>query len=280
MITVFHLSDFHIMRRRDSAENRNAQVLVDHLLTRYGHHAKHAMFAVMTGDLVHSITVEHYQNLRKLVLDPLRERFNVIVVPGNHDYARVGHFHHPTGPALFHEFAENRTYPLLEPSVEKVPAGEAKVRFVALDTADKEDEVFSANGILDEGQVYELRRILAHHKHEFLVLCMHHHPFNQNPFTAFREYRRFLRLIRHKRNVIVLFGHKHRSQPFFDREGVPLMLASSKVTRAKRGVLSFRVLRMNTRAEGFGRGLTGIEFHTEEIPAAPARRTRRRSSSR
>ncbi|MBN2311919.1 MAG: metallophosphoesterase [Candidatus Hydrogenedentes bacterium] len=270
MVTIIHLSDLHIRKGAERRDNRNAEHLVHYLVGRYGHRPRESTFVIVTGDLVHSITRRHYENLVATVLTPLQEKFRVLTVPGNHDYARMGHFFDPSGPPLFAEFVDGRRHPVVDDarSPDRYHRGQGCVRLIGLDTADKDDRVFLANGVLDERQVHKLKGLLAHHERDFLVVYLHHHPFNRNPFTAFRRYRRFLDTIQGKVNLI-LFGHKHVSAAFFDRCGVPLMLAAGKATQSHRGALSFRVIRLNTKVDGFGEGLRGVRFYTEEIPAAP-----------
>lgn len=267
IITVFHLSDFHVRRKYDTRCNQNVSRLVDHLLTRYGHLSRKSTYAVITGDMVNSITRTHYKNLKALALDPLRERFQVLAVPGNHDYGKVGHFFDIRGPNRFCEFVDNRVHPTVDPPPENVPAGESPVRFIGMDTADRDDRVFSANGIVDEAQLERLADILARFEREFVVVYCHHHPFNRNPFTAFRRYRQFLKTVAGKVNV-VLFGHKHTNAALFNRAEVPLMLAAGRSTKSNAGALSYRVLSLDTKAPDFGKGLNGVRFFIEEIPAA------------
>ena len=45
---------------------------------------------------------------------------------------------------------------------------------------------------------------------------------------------------------LMLFGHKHWSQAFFDHKGIPAMLASGKVTKPnRRNNLAFRVVEID-----------------------------------
>ncbi|MCP4638837.1 MAG: hypothetical protein GY851_00315 [bacterium] len=268
LITIIHLSDLHIHRKADAKDNRNARTLVREIVRRHGHVSKRNTYIVITGDLVDSITRPHYENLRRLVLDPLRrEHFKVLATPGNHDYARMGNSFRPEGPALFHEYVQPGQYPHVYPSDARVAPGTSEVRFIGLDTADKQEQVFLANGVIDERQLEEFRHLLETHKNEFIVVHFHHHPFIFNPAKAFRKYAQFMRAIRGRHNLVVLFGHHHRSRAFFGRAGIPLMLASNKVTRATRGVLSYRVVTLDRKAEGFGKGLTGVDVVTVEFSA-------------
>lgn len=269
LITIAHLSDMHIQKRAEAKYNRNAKVLVEHLVHTL---PKSNSYVVMTGDLVDSISREHYENLKRVVLDPLREaKLTILAAPGNHDYAIVGNRFRQWGPELFHEYVERGSYPLVYPPVDRVPPGESVVRFIGLDTADKHEQVFLATGILDDVQFREFSAALETFKNEFLVIFLHHHPFIFNPTKAFRKNRMFLDAVTRRPNVIVLFGHDHRSAAFFGRKGVQLMLASGRVTKPRRDVLAYRLIKLDRNAAGFGTGLNGVSIYTEEIPAAVRR---------
>ena len=65
-------------------------------------------------------------------------------------------------------------------------------------------------------------------------------------------------LIEHQVDI-VLFGHKHRSEAWFNYEGIKVMLASGKVTEPKGDALQFREIEI---------GKNGYVGHTVvEIPA-------------
>ena len=90
MIHLLHLSDLHIRSKQNRPENQNAISLVEEIIQRYQNEPQNKIVIILTGDLVDDGKVEQYRQLEKLVLKPLREKFIVLAVPGNHDYAQWG----------------------------------------------------------------------------------------------------------------------------------------------------------------------------------------------
>jgi 3',5'-cyclic AMP phosphodiesterase CpdA len=264
MITIIHLSDLHIHGKASKPDNQNAVCLVDYLLAKYGHMAKRETFVVLTGDLVDDAALKQYRNLKRVVLDRLGARFTLLAAPGNHDYAWKGNIFTPKGPKRFKAYVDSRQYPIVSP----VKLGdESKVIFVGVDTGDRADQVFFANGVLNAEQLAALTEVIDGAQGQFLIVYLHHHPFHHTHFTGFHGSEKFLELVRNKANL-VLFGHKHRSEAFFDWYDVPLMLASGKTTAPNGGALTFRVVQLDPGAENFGAGLNGLQFYTEEMPAS------------
>lgn len=261
-ITIVHLSDLHIHRSNRKAENRNAACLVKHLLQRFGDRAKERTVIALTGDLVDDGGEKQYTRLKDLVLAPLEEAFTVIPVPGNHDYAGRGWRFRKEAPELFKQYVSHHDFPHVY-NVDQVTV-------ISLDTGDRENNVFFANGSLYGEQLDKLGTLLRQYRERFIVVCMHHHPIHyRNWFTGFIHSEEFMRAV-YKRVNLVLFGHKHHSQPFFNNNGVPLMLASGRVTKPDRGVLMYRTIELDPNEEGFGSSSKGMAFHITELPAAAA----------
>ena len=219
---------------------------------------------VLTGDLVDDADPKQYRNLQKRVLEPLRQKFTVLAAPGNHDFAPGGFLIALNGPKHFKNYVHGDPFPTVK--AVKYPQGKP-VAFVGLDTGDPENRLALADGSVDKKQLNALVKALNKHKDAFVVTYLHHHPFYRKMGRAFERAEQFLQAIQDNVNL-VLFGHKHVSEVFYDRFGVPLMLASGKVTQASGDALAFRIVELDPTVKSFGTGLNGVRFFTEEIPAA------------
>jgi 3',5'-cyclic AMP phosphodiesterase CpdA len=242
MIRIIHLSDLHVRSRKTRPENENASVLAGHLVERYSG-SKKRNFVVITGDLVDDAKTIQYRHLERMILEKLRGKFTILAVPGNHDYARWGNHFDPRAPQRFRDRVIEipaHPNPAVTPSNED---GERRILFVGVDSADPGDVAFFANGIVDQAQRARLADVLKEPTYQdyFKVIYVHHHPFLRESFVSFQEAEPFLELIR-KKVDLVLFGHKHVHEPFFGRYGIPVMLASGKVTQPVGDALAFRVI--------------------------------------
>jgi len=271
MMKIIHLSDLHVRKNNDKKDSKNAIALAQHVKDQHESAPGIETLVVITGDLVHSTSDDHYTCLQQEVLTHLIPTFRCLIVPGNHDYSKVGCRLDPAGPGRFRELlkaAEYPTdYPTVYPQLEEVPAGRAKVRFIGVDTGDKRDKAPLANGIIDDDQLKKLGGFLRRCAREFVVVYLHHHPiYHKSLFTGFRESEDFCKVVKNRANLI-LFGHKHNRQSFYDRKGVPLMLASGKVSKPEGDALVYRVIELDTEADGFGKGRNGVRFYAQETPA-------------
>lgn len=244
MIRVIHLSDLHLHRSKDESDNRHAKVLTKYLLARFKGSAKSKTYIVMTGDLVDDSTAKQYGRLETDVLRPLSERFTILAAPGNHDYAHAGNLFDRAALKRFRErvgpYVKGTAYPCV--TVNKKEG----VVFIGLDSADMHNKKWFAEGVVGKEQRIALDAILDDpaHKDLFKIVYLHHHPFLRSLFVALREADELLRVLsKHPNRVdLLLFGHKHDSEVFFDRYRVPLMLASGKVTERTGDALAFRVV--------------------------------------
>ncbi len=259
MIRIIHLSDLHIRSKRSREENENAVALVNEIINRYKSEAKNKTIIIMTGDLVDDGKVAQYRQLENIVLKPLRSRFMVLPVPGNHDYAQWGNVFDSKAPARFDKYV--RKIPKYPDSLIDTLQGanERKVVFIGVDSGDRKDKVSFADGIVDEDQRKSVKATLTSTKYanHFKVLYIHHHPFQRDWFVSFHQASQFLDVVRRKVDLL-LFGHKHVHESFFSRYEIPTMLASGKVTKPLGDGLAFRVISLEK---------TGLpKIHTVEVP--------------
>lgn len=261
MVTVIHLSDLHIHKSSTNRDNLNARVLVNYLRERFHGAQKAKTYVALTGDNVDDSTAAQYSQLRRNVLLPLSEQVTLLIAPGNHDYAFAGFLFNEEAPKRFRDcirpFVASTKFPCVTANREE------KVLFVGLDSAGPFGQQFISEGVVAKGQRERLARHLADPQYEgyFKVVYLHHHPFLRSIGMALRESEELLRVL--SGNVdLVLFGHKHRSEAFFGRYRIPLMLASGKVTEPNGNALTFRVVCIEPGRHSI--------IHTEEIPAAGA----------
>lgn len=259
MVTIIHLSDLHIHGSDAKADNRNAKVIVKFLCEQFKARPKTKTYVVMTGDLVDDSTLKQYNRLRAGVLGPLSKHFTLLAAPGNHDYAYVGNLFNRGAPKRFRNclgpYVKSLDYPA-------VTVNNAEhVLFVGLDSADACDQQWFAEGVVGRQQREALANSLEDPKYRkhFKVVYLHHHPFVREPFMALRQSGELLKVLA-ERVDLVLFGHKHRSEVFFGRYRIPLMLASGKVTESRGDALAFRVVEIEPEKK--------MVVHTEEIPGA------------
>lgn len=261
MVRVIHLSDLHLHKSNGESDNRSAKALTEYLRAKFKGSPKSKTYIVMTGDLVDDSTAKQYRRLETDVLAPLSERFTILAAPGNHDYAYAGNLFASAALKRFRErvgpYVKGTVYPCV--TVNKKEG----VVFIGLDSADRYDKKWFAEGVVGEKQRTALDAHLDDpvHKGYFKIVYLHHHPFLRSLFVALREADELLRVLSKRPNRVdlVLFGHKHHSEVFFDRFRVPLMLASGKVTERVGDALAFRVVEIESRRI--------VKIRTEEIRA-------------
>lgn len=253
MLRIIHLSDLHIHKAKSKTDNKNAVALCRHLKARYAGDGKAATYVVLSGDLVDDADGRQYKNLQQQVLKPLMADFTVLSAPGNHDYALAGNIPRAKGPANFRKYVRDITFPYLD-----VDENEG-VAFIGLDSADPGDEKWFAEGVIGQPQLEALGDLLAQRKGDFTVIYLHHHPFDRHTFVALRDWREMLEVLEGKADL-VLFGHKHCNETFFDWYGIDLLAASGKVTEAAGNGLAYRVVEIDAKKI--------VNVRTEEIRAA------------
>jgi len=265
MLTVIHLSDLHVHKRKGDPDNKNAAWLVKHLIDRFGGQAKADTYVVLSGDLVDDGDLRQYRHLEAEVLRPLARRFTLLPAPGNHDYAWLGNLLKPKSVGLFDQFVVQANQKPVGPGRFPRVTEHARERalFVGLDSADPDGRVGCAEGIVDATQRKELAKVLRapQYKTFYRVVYLHHHPFDRGLAVKLNEVDKLLEVL--GRNAhLVLFGHKHQHGAFYGWHHVPLMLASGKVTEAASGnALTYRVLEISKGERQ--------RVYTEEVGRAP-----------
>lgn len=212
---------------------------------------------VITGDLADDATSEAgYRTACGYVELLKRGGFEVLVVPGNHDYGNgiklekefVGLF-----KKMF--YGRERTYPLLD-----IIDGTA---FIGLDSIGEElnwyDRLWS-EGELGNPQLRRLETILRSSEVlecEKRVIYLHHHPIDWQPLHHLKDSHKLYRIIRRAigDGVTVdalLYGHYHRGERRNGAWGVPRCYDAGTATMKPRSPFIsalpwFRVTRSSTR---------------------------------
>ena len=226
---ILHISDLHIGKEGLRVERwRQAEKLV-RLIRRYWGAADDRPLVLITGDVVDDGREAQFIEARR-ILEPLHNSgFQVVALPGNHDYGWNGAYAQEKRFKLFKKYLmgiENRvTYP-------DVPYADDRVALIALNSMRAETGFWDgllADGELGDDQLNELGELLttlrAERPKSFkIVVALHHHPFLFPDDTFFKHSKEwlghrlkdgadFMRLVGGRIDVL-LFGHEHRAVDF------------------------------------------------------------------
>ena len=235
MLKIIHISDLHVGAGSVWASERaNTIAIMEYILQRFS--AKDTII-VNTGDFVNSGHPEEYRICKLLAMDPL-QLFTVLTCPGNHDYNLTGLKYSVEAVTDFRKCINpNPFYPQVHVLAEE------KTVLIGLDSADPANKARLGRGFVGEEQLAKLEGLLTQYKGYFRVVYFHHHPFIWRFSVGFFGKAPLLKILAAHKADLVLFGHRHWSQALFDHKGIPVMLASGKVTKPnERNNLAFRVV--------------------------------------
>lgn len=225
VMKLIHISDLHY--HRNPGDNQEADSLLEIIRNRYPTHS-----LIVTGDISDDGHPTQFENAFK-ALEPFLGR--VFIVPGNHDFGAAGNFYSCERACRFDEmlsirldqggtFTGDNT-----PVVHVFREGNESVMLIALDTNLETENPFDfACGEVGKSQMATLDTILCNPANAVLpkILFFHHHPFmHGNPFMQLKDAEDLMRTI-YMRVDVVLFGHKHVSEMWKNRNGVQYFLAS------------------------------------------------------
>lgn len=249
-MNIIHLSDLHIGK---SDNDRKVSRITEWLIKHRSRHESNTI--LITGDIVDDGATWQYHRAHEHVHRLRENDFQVLCVPGNHDYGPLGITESQRSAANFQEYlAGDVQYPHLE-IIERQA-------FILLDSMFQEIqdvEFWGAEGELGEDQIHTLDQILQRlagdDKVEKVVIALHHHPFEYKRFHQLRDAEQFLETITafdggESRVNALLFGHKHVAQRFnqppLDKEaqyGLDLIYAAgSSVERDQSGRMNIPVI--------------------------------------
>lgn len=206
---IVHLSDLHIGKSDNEKKvDRITTWLVDHPSI------SDPDVILITGDIVDDGMLWQFE-IAKGYVERLRNAgFRVLCVPGNHDYGPFGITESRRSMRYFREYLSgNVEYPHLE-----VISGQAFILLDSMEQEMKDVEFWGSQGELGEGQIARLDRTLETVENdpgvETIIIALHHHPFQYEPFSKLRDADAFLEVISGEGNGTsrvncLLFGHKH-----------------------------------------------------------------------
>lgn len=236
---IVHLSDIHVGKSNNAEK---FQFIVQWLIENRERHG--ANVVMITGDIVDDGALGQFGEAQNQIDRLKNAKFEVLVVPGNHDYGSDGIVEEDECVTRFKEFICNKSYPYVK-QIEDCS-------FVLLDSMlqeMKEYELWGAQGKVGQAQLSELDRILCdlkkNHSAKKIVVALHHHPFYYNYFLTLRDTDLFKKVI-DKRIDCLLFGHKHVKNRFTENEvqyGIKVIYASGSSTeRYENGKLLIPVI--------------------------------------
>ena len=204
MKKIIHLSDLHV-----GYEDCGAKLdkLVDEIISSYEPASNYVI--VVTGDIVDNANKKGAYKEAYNILNRLKEsEYEMLVVPGNHDYGSGGIGNRKYVKLFKKAFYgnENITYPKLD-IVDNVV-------FIGLDsmaaTFNWLDE-FGADGQLGKKQREALSQLLDSPEltQKKKVVYLHHHPFDgRGRMHMLKDYKKFKKIVENKIDCL-LFGHNH-----------------------------------------------------------------------
>ncbi len=252
---VLHLSDLHIGKRASNEdESALTSQLVGKIIGAWGDDEDKPI-VVITGDVVDDGRKGQLKKARKL-LQPLRNAgFQLVPLPGNHDYGWNGGFATAKKFKLFKKYLygaqERITYP-------QVPYYDEHVTLIGLNSMRAETGLWDgllADGEIGSRQLDELGELIAAIRDDDvdgthrIVVMLHHHPFLFPDDSGYKKLREWfghrlkdgddLMSIIKGRVDVLLFGHEHRHSDFsveFPNERLteyyrtPVILSNGKST--------------------------------------------------
>jgi 3',5'-cyclic AMP phosphodiesterase CpdA len=212
MKKIIHFSDIHIGHKDMYQRFRD----VIRSLVMIKQPAKNYVI-VITGDIVEEASKENYRTAKKC-LDILTDQgYQVLIVPGNHDYGSGNLANKKWVKQFKNQFFNN--YSSNYPKVDIIES----CAFIGLDSMEAElgtwDRI-GASGELGEDQLINLDKKLASkkvQKCDKIVVYMHHHPLDQLPLHELKDAKELSKLLI-KYNTgeykidAVLFGHLHHAR--------------------------------------------------------------------
>ncbi len=251
---ILHISDLHIGKSEtDVNEARQAEKLV-RLIKRHWGGDDDKPLVLITGDVVDDGREAQFIEARR-ILEPLHKAgFQVVPLPGNHDYGWNGAYAQEKKFKLFKKYLMGIETRVTHPDV---PYADDRVAVITLNSMRAETGFWDgllADGELGDDQLNELAELLttlrAERPKSFkIVVALHHHPFLFPDDKLFKHSKEwlghrlkdgadFMRLVSGRIDVL-LFGHEHRavdfSQPlagrvFTEEYAIPCILCSGRST--------------------------------------------------
>jgi 3',5'-cyclic AMP phosphodiesterase CpdA len=235
--TIIHLSDLHV------GCTKNESPLTSLLFQKIGQ-SHPGVPVLITGDLADSATKGQFIKTRQL-LDTLALTNPILAVPGNHDYAWLGNILRNDG---WKNWVRYLGSPLgwkkdIGPWMEKdhEPEGidglgiwrDGLCVYFGIDSGDPDDKVVAARGYISDKLANALKEYLVKNADKTRIVLLHHHPFlHDNMFGFFTELKGAEKLLSVLKGncELLLFGHDHHYGIWWNKNEIPLIVASHKST--------------------------------------------------
>lgn len=248
MKKIIHLSDPHL---GCNESNEHFDLLVEKIIRTYTSPEDYVV--VITGDLIDDplkdpLFISAKKSLRHLY----NASFNLLIVPGNHDYYS-SHWDSSNKEQVLRFKEEilgksNVTYPIITLFDSQVPGD--SIAFIGLDSMPEElqwNKELSQNGKIGDQQLDRLIKLLNNKdvkSANYLVVYFHHHPFgNDEPYTLLdRDSLRQVLENSSKKVDLMLLGHKHDNRSWNGQWGIPRIYNSGSCTYKNKSTFSFRVI--------------------------------------
>jgi len=251
---ILHVSDLHIGKTTD--EQHKLITIVDGTKDKWGKDNNKPL-VLITGDITNDATEAQFK-LARTLLDPLyASGFQLLLVPGNHDYGPGGTYVVRSNFELFRTafsefFPEGKetTYPLKREINGHVLLGLDSMQGHAKGPENLLDK-FWADGDLGHAQTAEMVTILESWKgrnrqKQKVIVYLHHHPFpypdekkwwkifGERVGHALDHDGKFMRTISDRVDLL-LSGHEHRHLDFSNTEfaanyKIPTILSAGQST--------------------------------------------------
>ena len=224
MRKIIHLSDLHtgyVNNPLNINLERSFNLLVDSLV--YYKQPPEKYVVVITGDLVNNACETGYEKAMTGI-SKLKEKFEVLVIPGNHDYGNGKKDKKRFVKEFKQTFYNNpgETYPKIDIVDDIAFIGLDSMEQVIIDGCKDDD---TARGKLGPTQLKELKRMLKNDPRilgaEKKVVCLHHHPFHLWPTNRLIDSEELREVIENKVDAI-LYGHNHMGLCSNGGCGIPL----------------------------------------------------------
>jgi predicted MPP superfamily phosphohydrolase len=241
MVKFLHLSDLHIHKSMKKTDNICAKKVVSYIVKKYKNDTK--LVIIITGDIVDDGNKTQYKKAVTILKPLVENNFEVLAVPGNHDYGKFGNIYTKKAQGYFRKFILGELLnnkKALDTSIDykeifptKTIIGETLLIGVDSALGNLHDETFHfASGEVGEPQREKIRLIFNNEKYKAMakVIFFHHHPFMRDITMEMDDAKEVMKIL--SGNVdICCFGHKHESQTWSSKDNIDWLIAAGKTTK-------------------------------------------------
>ena len=225
------LSDLHI--GSSEKELRNTNQIVKTIGKSY-----QGIPVIITGDLTNSAAKGQFKKMRD-ILRELAKTNPILTAPGNHDYAWYGIIFRHSGWENWVKYLSsplgwgNDKYYWMGKDYEPVGIEGLGVFkhdscvYFGVDSGDPNDKENTARGYISTKLADELKESLKKYQGKTRIVFLHHHPFDDDYFTALKGHRKLLNAVKDNCELL-LFGHEHKYGIWWKHKNVPLIVSSHK----------------------------------------------------